>query len=55
MATGICSRCECPWDESDECGCEPDYREKCPSCGGTGLEWEGWDCELCEGTGELEI
>jgi hypothetical protein len=52
---GICSRCECPWDAEGECGCEPDWCEKCPRCAGSGLEWEGWYCEYCEGTGELEI
>ena len=23
----------------------------CPECDGDGLEWEGWDCEACDGTG----
>ena len=27
----------------------------CPRCGGSGLEWEGWDCEYCDGAGVCEI
>lgn len=23
----------------------------CPHCRGSGREWEGWDCEYCDGTG----
>jgi hypothetical protein len=37
---------------------DPDYedeRVECPSCHGSGLEWEGWDCEYCEGYGFLDI
>jgi hypothetical protein len=26
----------------------------CPRCDGTGLTPEGWDCEYCEGDGEIE-
>jgi hypothetical protein len=28
---------------------------KCHHCGGSGLTIEGWDCNFCDGTGELEI
>ncbi len=27
----------------------------CPHCGGSGIELEGWDCDYCDGTGELEL
>lgn len=26
--------------------------EPCPRCGGNGIEWEGWNCEYCDGSGE---
>jgi DnaJ-class molecular chaperone len=28
---------------------------KCHHCGGSGHTVEGWDCDFCDGTGELEI
>lgn len=28
---------------------------RCFDCNGTGLTMEGWDCEECDGTGELEL
>jgi hypothetical protein len=40
--------CQCPSDD------EYDYAE-CPKCGGTGLEPEGFDCDYCDGYGEIEI
>ena len=27
----------------------------CPTCGGTGLSVEGWDCEDCDGEGYWEV
>lgn len=39
-------------DDLDEREPEPD---KCPCCGGTGLEWEGWDCFYCDGFGYLDF
>jgi hypothetical protein len=42
----LCEPCACPEDD-------PTY--KCPRCRGTGHTMEGWDCEYCDGTGELEI
>jgi len=27
------------------------YAQPCYHCGGSGREWEGWDCEHCDGTG----
>lgn len=32
-----------------------DWRSRCPNCGGSGLEWEGWPCDYCEGYGYLDI
>ena len=55
MGEEICAACELPFDKDGECGCEPDWRERCPKCRCSGLEWEGWDCEMCDGTGELEL
>jgi hypothetical protein len=28
---------------------------ECPKCHGSGIEWEGWPCEYCEGVGHLDI
>ena len=28
---------------------------KCHHCDGSGRDIEGWNCEFCDGTGELEI
>ncbi len=41
----LCPDCR---DENDPYGvmCSP-----CPECGGSGREWEGWNCEYCDGTG----
>ena len=43
----------------------PDCREEndpdnvmqtpCPKCHGSGREWEGWDCEYCDGMGTEEF
>ena len=34
----------------------PDVDEvMCPRCHGSGREWEGWECELCDGDGYLEV
>lgn len=43
----------------------PDCREEndpdnvmaapCPRCHGSGREWEGWDCEYCDGMGTDEF
>lgn len=30
------------------------YAEPCPRCHGSGTEWEGWDCEYCDGTGTFD-
>lgn len=32
---------------------DPDgvMQSPCPQCGGSGREWEGWNCEYCDGTG----
>lgn len=38
-------------DFEDECQSEV----KCQECGGTGLEWEGWDCWYCDGLGYLDF
>jgi DnaJ-class molecular chaperone len=27
------------------------YERPCPHCHGTGREWEGWDCDHCDGSG----
>ena len=27
----------------------------CPKCGGSGTEWEGWNCEYCDGSGTLDF
>lgn len=27
----------------------------CEACGGSGFTMEGWDCQNCDGTGELEL
>lgn len=35
--------------------CECDPAIKCYDCGGSGSTIEGWTCETCEGTGEIEI
>ena len=26
----------------------------CPDCGGSGRSMEGWDCPVCDGTGEID-
>jgi hypothetical protein len=28
---------------------------ECPRCCGTGITMEGFDCEYCDGTGEIEV
>ena len=33
----------------------PDENPPCPKCHGSGHTIEGFDCEYCDGTGELEI
>lgn len=38
--------------EDDE---DDDQVFTCCYCNGTGLTIEGWNCEECDGTGELEI
>ena len=27
----------------------------CPECEGTGVDWDGDECELCNGTGEIQV
>lgn len=52
----ICQDCGCPWDKDGQCGCEPSETPmKCTDCGGSGSTIEGWTCEFCEGTGELDF
>lgn len=34
---------------------ESEASVECPHCNGSGLEWEGWPCEYCEGVGTLDI
>jgi len=41
----LCSDCR---EEHDPEGV---MQEPCFNCGGSGREWEGWDCETCQGTG----
>jgi hypothetical protein len=36
-------------DYFDDVEDEPVY--PCETCGGTGLAWEGWDCEDCDELG----
>jgi hypothetical protein len=48
-----------PGNLCEECGCIPcqchdDTLTKCPECGGCGLGMEGWNCEFCDGAGELD-
>jgi hypothetical protein len=46
---------ESPTEEFEEFE-EPDVPlPKCPVCGGSGLSIEGWDCDFCNGVGELEF
>ena len=40
----------CP-DCREENDPENVMKEPCSHCGGSGREWEGWDCEYCDGTG----
>jgi len=35
------------------CECPP--LPKCYDCGGSGITIEGWPCDVCEGTGELDL
>ena len=39
----------------DEFGDEIDECVECPRCGGSGLTPEGWDCDCCDGTGDLPL
>lgn len=43
----------CPHCGCESCECPP--LPKCSDCGGSGHAIEGWTCEVCDGTGELEI
>lgn len=37
-------------------GERPDVENsKCFACNGTGISWEGWDCEECDGLGYFEL
>jgi RecJ-like exonuclease len=48
--------CQCL---DDECLDDDDEIEECyvdcPKCDGTGLAPEGFDCDYCDGDGEIEI
>lgn len=45
------------WNGIYEPGPERDeterFAEPCPRCGGSGLSPENWDCQLCDGEGEI--
>ena len=53
------------WDSDINEHVCPDCREEndpdnvmqtpCPKCHGSGREWEGWDCEYCDGMGTDEF
>ena len=36
---------------------DPDdvMQEPCPRCRGSGIEWEGWNCEYCDGAGTADF
>lgn len=42
------------YDGEENYADEPD-EVKCPRCGGSGLEIEGWDCDYCDGSGYLDV
>ena len=44
----------CPDCKEDN---DPDdvMQEPCPRCHGSGLEWEGWNCEYCDGYGTADF
>ena len=41
----LCSDCQ---EENDPDGV---MQEPCSRCHGSGIEWEGWNCEQCDGSG----
>lgn len=45
-------------DYCSECGlsvCECPSMPTCAACRGSGITIEGWECDVCEGTGELDL
>lgn len=43
-------------DHGDYYECEDDdLSVPCPNCHGSGREWEGWECEYCDGNGYLDL
>ncbi|HRJ73361.1 MAG TPA: hypothetical protein PLS03_14145 [Terrimicrobiaceae bacterium] len=41
----LCADCQ---EENDPDGV---MQEPCSRCHGSGIEWEGWNCEQCDGSG----